>query len=266
MRLLRGRLSGFGLVEVLIALTIVAINAVGWTAMLQVVFTLVRRIGELSIDVDPAVVASAACAFGCLAPRVSAQGVSVRAHVHDRTASRCRLGLSLVELLVALALAALVVGGLAVTMAVTGRAARGATQAVDANTVRAALPVLLREVVEAAGRGMPEACGLIAPAGAFRLVVRRALGDGSLVVDEIFAGFDGGGRPALYLRRVPFARQPWVEDVTAFAVERVDLAPGISTEHARAERVIVRVTHAALDAPLPIEIALPHLPCIEAMP
>jgi len=266
MRASRRRVAGFGLVEVLVALTIVAINAVGWTATLQVVFALVRRIGELANDVDPAAVASAACGLGCLVPRASSRCAPPTGHdVHSGRARHAR-GVSLVELLVALAVGAVVLGALATTMAVTGRATRGATQAVDAATVRAALPALLREVVEAAGRGMPSSCGLDASADGSRLTVRRALGDGSVVVDEVFAGRDGGGRPALYLRRVPHARQPWVEDVTAFLVERVDLRAGASDGPARAERVVVRVAHRALDAPLGVEIALPHLPCLGGPP
>ncbi|TVR91678.1 MAG: prepilin-type N-terminal cleavage/methylation domain-containing protein [Trueperaceae bacterium] len=264
---LRGRVAGFGLIEVLVALTIVAINAVGWTATLQVVFVLVRRIGELSSVVDPAAVASVACGLGCLVPRAAASGVGRAATcVSRRRRLRRELGVSLIELLIALAVGAMVLGGLATSIAVTGRAARGATQAADAATVRAALPALLREVVEATGRGMPDACGLDASAGASRLVVRRALGDGSVVVDEVFAGLDGGGRPALYLRRVPHARQPWVEDVTAFVVERVDLAPGTALDEARVERVVVGVSHHSLDAPLVVEIGLPHRPCLVALP
>ncbi len=261
------RSAGFGLVEIMVALSIVAINVVGWTATLQVVLTLVRRIGELGSGLDPAAVAGAACGLGCLVPRAAPAGAGPASRrARRRPWRRVRRGVSLVELLVAMAVGATVLAGLAAATAATGRAARGANQVVDAATVRSALPALLREVVETAGRDMPDACGLDAAAGASRLVFRRALGDGSIVVDEVFAGFDGGGRPALYLRRVPHARQPWVEDVTAFTVERVQTTVDTTAERVRVERVVVRVAHAALEAPLEVAIALPHRPCLEAHP
>jgi len=267
MRVIGGRSAGFGLVEVLVALTIVAINAVGWTATLQVVLTLVRRIGELGSGLDPAALAGAACGLGCLVPRrAPLGGGSVSSRARRRPWRRVRRGVSLVELLVALAVGAMVLAGLAATTSVTGRAARGTHQALDAATVRSALPALLREVVETAGRGMPDTCGLDAVAGASRLAVGRALGDGSVVVDEVFAGLDGGGRPALYLRRVPHARQPWVGDVTAFTVESVQSVADATGETARVEHVVVRVSHAALEGPLEVAVALPHRPCLEALP
>ena len=260
----RGRMSGFGLVEVLVALSIVAINAVGWIATMQLVFTLVRRIGELSGNVDPGVVASAACGLGCVLPRAA---TSVAwPNVHRRMSWRRMRGVSLVEVLLVLAVGAVVLGGLTATLATASRVVRGTTQAVDAAAIQAALPTLLQDLVETAGRGMPSACGLTATMGSGRLAVRRALTGDSIVVDEVFAGLDGGGRPALYLRRVPHARQPWVEDVTEFSVQRIDLLAGSIPGLDRAERVVVRVAHAALELPLDVEIALPHLPCLEPVP
>ena len=175
-------------------------------------------------------------------------------------------GVSLVELLLVLAVATMVLGGLAATLATASRVVRGTTQAVDAAAIQAVLPTLLRSLVETAGRGMSSACGLTANKGSGRLAIRRALTDDSIVVDEVFAGLDGGGRPALYLRRVPHARQPWVEDVTEFSVERVDIVAGSMPETARVKRVVVRVRHDALEQPLDVEIELPHRPCLEPVP
>ena len=260
----RGRLRGVGLVEVLVALTIMSVNALGWMATLQVALSLVRRIGELADGVDPAVVAGAACSLSYVVPRAVSAGANHGAAEIRRVRCSWRSrGVSLVELLVALAVGALVLGCLVATTAVTSGAARGATHTLDAAAVRAALPALLQDVVETAGRGMPTACGLTAASGSSRLDVRRALTDGSIVVVEVFAGLDGGGRPTLYLRRVPHARQPWVEDVTAFTVEHIEFA-GLMPGVARAEHVVVRIAHAALEQPLDVEIALPHLPCLEA--
>lgn len=270
MRRARACAQGLGLVEVLVALTVAALNLIGWTATLHVVLTLVRRIGELGAGPDPAVTASAACALALAVPRAptSSRAVVRMASVALRRraahVSR-RLGLSLVELLVALAVGSLVVAGLAATSAAGVGAGRGASVAADAATLRHALPALVGEVVEKAGGGMRAACGLMVAEGASLMTVRRAASDGTVVEEAVFAAIDAAGRPALYLRRLPHARQPWVEDVIAFRVERVDPAsePGATD---RAERVSLLVEHAALDVPVRFDVPLPHRPCVEAPP
>ena len=264
----RLRASGFGLVEVLVAMAILSLQTMGWTAMLVLIFKLVSRVDQLSTGLDPSAVASAVCGLGLLLPRtVQCNGVPLTVRIRCASPPWLRRrGVSLVEILVALAIGAMVIAGLVATLHATSRTTSEAHRVVDATVVSAVLPGLLREVMESAGRGMPSACGLGGSVGGSRLVVRRALDDGGIVVDELFAGRDSGGRPALYLRRVPHARQPWVEDVTEFVVERIDVDADATTRSVRAERVVVRIAHESLSEMLEIAISLPHQPCIEGPP
>lgn len=274
MRPSRAVTAGFGLVEVLVATAVVALNLLGWTATLHVVLTLTRRITELGAEGDPDVVASALCALSILVPptrvtrrlaRRTAPPTHRRPPLTPRAGRRAEGGLSLVEVLVALGVGTLLLAGLAATMASTSRVIRGAGTLADAAVIRASLPALVADVVTTAGRGMDDACGLVAWEGAHELSVRRAGADGTVLEEEVFAALDGGGRPALYLRRRPHARQPWVEDVTSFRVDRIDhvTEPGSPP---RATIVALSVAHGALGERLAFEVALPHRPCVETAP
>ena len=256
---------GFGLVEVLVALAVLAVNVVGWTAAVHLILTLLRRIGEAANGADPAAVASAACGLVCLVPRARGADEATAQPTVGRHVTRAgQRGITLVELLVALSLGAVLLGGVAATVGVVARVTRTATSVADAATIRAALPALIRDVVEASGRGMPTDCGIVTT-GTSQLGVRHALADGRVVEDQLFAGLDGGGRPALYLRRVPHARQPWVEDVTGFAIDRLEFGAGTEVP-LRAELIVLAVNHPAVDEWLAIDVALPHRPCVEASP
>ena len=120
---------------------------------------------------------------------------------------------------------------------------------------------MLRQAVEMAGRGVTDSCALTLPVSGERLVLTHAQEDGQRVVDEVFAALDGGGRPALYLRRVPHPRQPWIEEVTSFHAFDHDL-----DGDGRLESVRVVLTHRALDDAIEVHIALPHRPCLEMDP
>ena len=181
------------------------------------------------------------------------------------TSRPCRSGLTLAEMLVALAVGAVVLAGVAAMLAALSRAVHRATASANAQIVRSALPMLVTERVETAGRGLDETCGLVTTVGGTRITVRRALLDGTAFGEEVFASFDAVGRPALYLRRVPHARQPWVEDVTGFLVERIEYEP-YTRAPARASSITLLVEHDALDGPLMFDVPLSHRPCVEAPP
>ena len=247
---------GVTLVEVLVALAVLAVCFVGWSGALQVAVTLLRRISELSSSWDSIDVV-ALCALASLVPY--RPPLQCR---HDRlraTRQRRCAGLTLVEIMVALGLSVLVLILLSATVAGSVRLTRTALVSAKAILVEEAVTTLLVGVVAAAGRGLTSVCGLASTAPATRIVLRHALYEGTIVEDEVFSALDSGGRPALYLRRAPHPRQPWFEDVTGFRVLGITFdAVG------RAERVQVEVTHIALEVPIEIDIPLPHRPCVEA--
>ncbi len=258
--------AGFGLVEVLVALAVLALNVLAWSAVLSLALTLVRRIGELAAGADTALIAYEACELAFVVPFVSADARRGMAFGRSSIVASTprRSGLTLVELLVALAIGSIVLANVAAMLAASSRAAQHATARADAYIVRSALPMLVTEVVEAAGRGLDDACGLVAAVGGARVTVRRALLDGTVVEEDVFAALDGAGRPALYLRRVPHARQPWVEDVTRFMVGEIEPISSAASE-ARVSGIVLYIVHEALDDPLAIDVPLPHHPCVEEL-
>ena len=256
---------GLTVVEVLVALAVLSINVVGWVGTVQLVAVLLQRIAQLLASIDATEVTHA-CSLSVLA--VPWRRLASRCGPARETICRTRslrrapqAGLTLVEVLIALALAALVFTLVAGSVASTSRFARAALERGDALTVRLAVPTMVRQAIEVAGRDLGEACGLRVDAGGQRVAVTFRHRDGSILVDEVFAGLDGGGRPALYLRRVPHARQPWIEDVTGFTVEDLH-----HDADGRAAALDVRLEHRALDAPLAVHVALPHRPCLEETP
>ena len=256
--------AGITLVEVLVALSVLSINVVGWVATVQLVAVLLQRIAQLLASID-AIEVTHACSLSMLAipwtsltrgRRFGCHGLPLRTCVRSPQA-----GLTLVEVLTALALAALVVTLVAGSFASTSRFSRAALERGDALTIRLAVPTMVRQAIEVAGRDLGEACGLRLETAGQRISVtfRHLVGDP--VTDEVFAGLDGGGRPALYVRRVPHARQPWIEDVTSFAVR--DLHYGAD---GRVAALDARLEHRALDEPLDVRVTLPHRPCLEEAP
>ena len=253
---------GLMVVEVLVALAVLSINVVGWVATVQLVAVLLQRIAQLLASID-AVEVTHACSLSVLAiprKRLASMGRPASdAVLRPRSLRRApEAGLTLVEILITLALSALVFTLVAGSFASTSRFARAALELGDALTVRLAVPTMVRQAIEVAGRGLAEACGIRVDAGGQRVAVTFRHRDGSIVVDEVFAGLDGGGRPALYLRRIPHARQPWIENVTSFVVHDLRLdADG------RVAALEAQIEHRALDEPLAFSIALPHRPCLE---
>ena len=254
-RSLRG---GLTLVEVLVALAVLAVNVAGWTAALQLLLALVRGIAALTapVDVDEVV---QACALAALAPW--RRGAAMGRRPRQRFARR-RRGVTLVEALVALTIGAIALGIAAAIATSAWRVDRDAQRRAEAHVAGVALPALLAEVVQPAGRGLADgACGIEVTHAAERLVVRSTGSGGAIVVDELFAGRDAAGRQALYLRRLPHARQPWIEDVTAFRV--VDV---IADHHGRVVRVGVELMRIAPADPHRFDVDLPHRPCAGSAP
>jgi prepilin-type N-terminal cleavage/methylation domain-containing protein len=128
-----------------------------------------------------------------------------------------RRGFTLVEALVALVLGSLVLA-VAAAGSVSVRRMAATLEARGTASQRAtAVPALLGGALALAGRGL-DGCGLQVDGGGARLRMLGVESAGTATAVELFADLDGGGRPALYRRTPPFARQPWLEDVVAFAV------------------------------------------------
>jgi prepilin-type N-terminal cleavage/methylation domain-containing protein len=179
-------------------------------------------------------------------------------------------GFTLVEMLVALA-----VGSLVLSMAfATIVSSRRFNTVLDARATvgqrDTAIPRLLADVLGLAGRAR-EGCGLhVAPGGLHVAVVGTDVGDTAATTVSIFAGRDGGGRPALYHRTLPYPRQPWLEDVVEFRVvdARDDAGVWRPLIHDATTRWgALRVTLLWTDHDVrTYELPLPHAPCAEALP
>jgi prepilin-type N-terminal cleavage/methylation domain-containing protein len=181
-----------------------------------------------------------------------------------------RAGFTLVEVLLALAIGALVLAAAAATATATRRLAL----VLDARTVdgqrATAVPALLAGAAALAGRAV-DGCGLEVAEGGRRLRLHGVdLGAAAAATTELFAGVDGGGRPALYLREPPFVRQPWLEEVTAFVVVAARDAGGAwrAPEHDGATRwgsLRMEVGWSDGDRRT-VEVPLPHAPCAGVLP
>ena len=179
-------------------------------------------------------------------------------------------GLTLVEVLVAL-----VIGSLVLSLAAaTGQSSRRLNGVIDARAIagqrKTAVPQLVGGVLALAGRGL-DGCSLHLADGGQRARVHGVdLGDTDPETVEVFAGLDGGGRPALYHRTAPHVRQPWLEDVIGFRVlAGLDEAGAWRTiEHDTVTRwTALRVELSWTDGDArTYELRLPHAPCAEPLP
>ena len=257
------RANGATLVEVVVALAILSLNVVGWSALVRLVVLLLQRSAALLVSVDgPDLVGM--CSLGSIVIALPPRGTRWRFEGETGYTGAPRpdqpRGLTLVEVLVALALASLLFGLLASGFASISRFSRVALATGDALSVRLAVPTMLQGAVEVAGRGVSDGCGLALDVTGRRLAIRfRSVGQ--IVVYEVFAALDGGGRPALYLRRVPHARQPWLADVTSFHVVGHEL-----DSDGRVAALSLALGHLALDELLEVRVTLPHRPCLEVAP
>ncbi len=179
-----------------------------------------------------------------------------------------RVGFTLVEVLVALAIGSLVLGLAASTSVATRRVQVVLDERAIATARTTAVPQLLAWAIGRAGRGVDGCAAAVASGGALWRGSAVDPGDAAPTTVEVLAGVDGGGRPALYHRTLPWARQPWLEDVTTFAVlEGLD-ADGTWrawTADGATRWSAVRTELAWTDGDVRIyEVALPHLPCAVA--
>jgi prepilin-type N-terminal cleavage/methylation domain-containing protein len=172
---------------------------------------------------------------------------------------------TLVEVLVAIAIGTLVFG-LAASTSVATRRVQAVLEARATATARAtAVPQLLSWAIGRTGRGV-DGCAA-SPTNDGRLWRGTAVdpGDATDTTVEVLAGVDGAGRPALYHRTLPWARQPWLEEVTSFTVGEGRDADGtwrtLTADGAtRWSAVRVALTWTDGDSRA-YEVPLPHQPC-----
>ena len=178
-----------------------------------------------------------------------------------------RRGLTLVEVLVALAVGSLVLS----LAAATAQSSRRLSGVIDARAIagqrKTAVPLLIGGALARAGRGL-DGCGLHVAQGGERARVHGiALGDTEPETVEVFAALDGGGRPALYHRTVPHSRQPWLENVTGFRalVGRDEDGSWRAIDHDSVTRwTALRIELAWTDGDVRTYVLrLPHAPCAE---
>ena len=251
---------GASLVEVLVALSVFAINLLAWHAALQLVFAMLRHMGMIEAQAAEDIAFVGLCVSAAIPPRLAPRrGVFDAAGVVRHVGVR-RAGLTLIEVLIAVAISMILLGLVAASVAMARRSTAVSLAVAEAVTVRLVLPALLHDVIGVAGRGLGDgaenACGVSVKDDGRRLELRFV--EQSVHVEEhIFAARDGAGRPALYLRRLPHPRQPWIEDVTGFSVVEVD-----HNDATWVRAVHLVVEHASLDAPLRVAVPLLHHPCV----
>ena len=180
-----------------------------------------------------------------------------------------RRGLTLVEVLVALAIGTLILA----LAAATSQSSRRLSAAIDARATAGqratAVPLLIGGALALAGRGL-DGCGLeVADDGRRARLHGIGLGDVEPKTKEIFAGLDGGRRPALYHRTVPHPRQPWIEDVVGFRVlaGRDEGGAWRTIAHDALTRwTAIRVELVWADDDVrTYDLRLPHAPCAEPL-
>ena len=246
--------GGLTLVEVLVALSVLAVNVVALSGALSVAIDLTRRTEVIATSLEEGVVVPPC---GVLAIPWWRLRTLHRGRGRRRARGLGRPGFTLVEVLVALALAGVVLLVLAAFVSGGVRASTMLTARAVDQEARIAVPAIITDLVATAGAGITTpACAVEVDADARTLVLSRAAPDGSTRVEEVFAAVDGGGRPALFLRHRPHARQPWLEDVTSFEVVRV-----VRGEDGRLDALELRLVHAAASHPIDVLVPLPHRPC-----
>jgi prepilin-type N-terminal cleavage/methylation domain-containing protein len=246
--------AGLTLVEALVALAVLGVQVTAMVAVLGLAARLLRLAAvELAALDAPDVLAVCGAVAGTTGPRASPRSG--------------RRGFTLVEVLVALALTAVVASLMGAVVAVVAGAKGRAEAMIDRHLVAHGMRLAIAGDVARAGEGVSHGeCGLSVRDD--RRAIDVALVDASGGTQRVtyVADVDGSGRPALYRRVHPHPRQPWLEDVRAFYVERLEAAPGAASP-ARQLAIHVVLRHDALADPIAWRVALPHQPCLmESLP
>ncbi len=179
-----------------------------------------------------------------------------------------RPGFTLIEVLIALAIGSLVLGLAASTSVATRRVQTVLDERATATARATAVPQLLAWAIGRTGRGHDGCAATVGDHGSIWSGTAVDPGDAAPTTVEVLAGVDGGGRPALYHRTLPWARQPWLEDVTSFTVlegRDADGAWRAWTADGATRWSAVRAELSWTDGEVrTYEVALPHRPCAVA--
>lgn len=172
---------------------------------------------------------------------------------------------TLVEVLVALALGSVVLGLAASTSVATRRLQTVLDERATATARATSVPQLLGWAIGRTGRGVDACAATVAEGGTLWSGTAVDPGDAVGTTVQVLSGIDGGGRPALYHRTPPWARQPWLEDVVAFTVLEGRDAAGAWRAWApdgatRWSAVRVELVWSDGDVRA-YDVALPHGPC-----
>ena len=179
-----------------------------------------------------------------------------------------RRGFTLVEVLVALAIGSLVLGLAASASVATRRVQAVLEDRATASARTTAVPQLLAWAIGRTGRGIDGCAAALANGGRLWRGAAVDHGDVAATTVEVLAGVDGAGRPALYHRTLPWARQPWLEEVSTFSVleardDHGTWRPWVADGVTRWTAVRTELAWTDGDARR-YEVALPHRPCAAA--
>ncbi|MBA2667358.1 MAG: prepilin-type N-terminal cleavage/methylation domain-containing protein [Trueperaceae bacterium] len=240
----------------LVALLVLGINSVAILAALSLAFSLLRTAGILLKDLEALDLVESCTGAGIMFFRTLA--------VRPLGVATPRLrGLTLVEILVALAISAIIMFMLIAIVGSTGAAGRAAESRIDRAALEHGARLVFETDIVRAGAGLAtEECGLAARPGDPYVNAWWRSAEGDLHRVRFAAGVDGAGRPALYRRHQSFARQPWIEDVTAFRVLAVEPDASSGASFTRYGSITVEVRHRALADAVRWRIDLSHLPCL----
>jgi type II secretory pathway pseudopilin PulG len=256
---------GFTLVETLVAMMVLTVLGSGIAATLALVLSLLRSAAQMLSGLDELTIETVCAAL--LIPTAHGAPPGPALPQHRASTARRRpasMGLTLVEVLIALAIGMLLLAAAMSLLRIAHAGRATAEERIEAALVRQGLGRIVAGELARAGGGLASNdCGLAVTTDGRQVDLWWRDGGEDHHV-SLTAGVDGSGRPALYRRRHPYPRQPWLEDVTAFAVI-AQAADARDTDRIAALTVEATVL-GTRGWPQRWSVALPHRPCLREVP